>query len=487
MKFVLRFVLSLSILSALSAAEARKPNVILLLTDDQAVDTIAAAKVWGADSSVIQTPNMDRLFHGGTSFSNAYNMGAWHGAVCVASRSMLNTGRFLWYCRDAEKNHFAELVREKRFWSQRMHAAGYETYMCGKWHVETPVEALFDHVKNVRPGMAPTVPKAYQRPVEGKEDAWKPWDTKNGGYWSGGKHWSEVLADDATGFIAQAAKGDRPFFMYLAFNAPHDPRQSPRSFIDMYPLEKVPVPENFLPENPHVDAMGLGPKGPKGMRDENLAPYPRTPFAIKTHRREYQAMVSHLDAQIGRILDALEHAGVSENTYVILTSDHGLALGRHGLLGKQNLYEHSIRMPFIVRGPGVPKDKVIDTRIYMQDAMATALDIAGADPGDIEFKSLLPLIRGERTPPHESIYAAFAPDKQRAVIDGGMKLIVYPADGSELLFDLSKDPLEMHDLAGEPGILSEKKRLFRKLLDLQKQLGDPLDLRKAFPDLNSES
>lgn len=478
------FLIAVLVCPALLAAEPKKPNVILILTDDQAVDTIAAANVWGVDSSVIQTPNMDRLLREGTSFTHCYNPGAWLGAVCVASRSMLNTGKFLWYCRDAEKSRFKDLVDTKRFWSQRMHDAGYETFMLGKWHVEAPPEELFDHVIHLRPGMAPTVKAAYQRPVEGKEDGWKPWDTRNGGYWKGGKHWSEVLADDATASIKLAATAQKPFFMYLAFNAPHDPRQSPREFIDRYPLDKVPVPENFLPENPHLDAMGLGPKGPKGMRDENLAPYPRTPFAVRTHRREYQAMVTHVDVQIGRILDALDQAGVSDHTHVILTSDHGLALGRHGLLGKQNLYEHSLRVPFVIRGPGIPENKSISTRIYLQDAMPTVLEVAGADSNGLDFKSLFPLIRGGGMDQSPAIYAAYAPDRQRAVIDGNLKLILYPEDHTQLLFDLEKDPLEMNPLADR---LADKKRLFRRLLDLQKQLGDPLDLRPSFPDLNPDS
>lgn len=488
MWFVLRFWIPIALLlsAASLSAEARKPNIVLILTDDQAVDTIAAAKVWSEDSAVIQTPHMDRLFQGGTSFSNCYNMGAWHGAVCVASRSMLNTGRFLWYCRDAEKNRFKELVTTRRFWSQRMHDAGYETFMFGKWHVEAPVEKLFDHVVHVRPGMAHTVSESYQRPIEGKEDPWKPWDTKNGGFWSGGKHWSEVMADDATRCINQAAKGDKPFFMYLAFNAPHDPRQSPESYIARYPLEKVPVPRNFLPENPHLDAMGLGPKGMKGMRDEALAPYPRTPFAIQTHRREYLAMVTHLDSQIGRVLDALNDAGAAGNTHVILTSDHGLAVGRHGLLGKQNLYEHSIRVPFVIRGPGIPQNKSVSADIYMQDAMATALEAGGADSSHVDFKSVLPLIRGERAVQHDPIYAAFAPDRQRAVIVGDLKLILYPADKTELLFNLRDDPFELNNLAAAPASLQNRKRLFHKLLDLSKQLGDPLDLHIAFPHLHTE-
>lgn len=462
-----------------------KPNIVFVFTDDQAPDTVAAGKIWEADSSGIQTPNMDRLYHDGTSFSRAYNIGAWHGAVCVASRSMLNSGRFLWYSQRAEKSRFSEMIQNQRLWSQRMKAAGYETYMTGKWHIEAPVEKLFDHVTNVRLGMPKTVKNSYNRPVAGRPDTWLPWDESHGGYWEGGKHWSEVLADDAGSFIKQAAAEKKPFFMYLAFNAPHDPRQSPQSFVDMYPLDKVLVPKNFSPLNPHHSAMGLGAQDQTGMRDETLLPFPRTGFAVRTHRREYQALITHLDVQIGRIVSALKQAGVSENTYIILTSDHGLALGRHGLIGKQNMYEHSLRVPFVITGPDIPKGRSLDTRIYLQDAMATTLELAGADREGIDFKSVLPLVKGERKVQYETIYAAFSARSQRAVIDGDHKMILYPADRSVLLFNLADDPLEMNDLANQPDSMGIKKRLFTRLRDLQKQTGDTLDLAEIFKDLAS--
>ena len=467
------------LLSHASAAE--KPNIVFILTDDQAPDTITANHVWGKED--LRTPHMDRLAADGTTFSNAYNMGAWHGAVCVASRSMLNTGRFLWHSRKAEKSAFREETTSGRFWSQRMKAAGYTTLMSGKWHVETPLEPLFDKVLHPRPGMPDTVPDAYLRPVEGREDPWKPWDASRGGFWKGGRHWSEVAADDAETLIKKAAEDRKPFFLYLAFNAPHDPRQSPKEFIDLHPLESVQAPTNFLALNPHHDSMGLGPRTNKALRDEKLAPFPRSEFAVRTHRREYRAIVSHLDAQIGRVLTAIEANGLRDNTIVILTSDHGLAIGRHGLMGKQNLYEHSIRVPFLITGPGIPKQKTIATRIFLQDAMATALELAGADGSGIDFRSLMPLLRGETTSHHGSIYAAMFPDAQRAVIDGDHKLILYPQSRTALLFNLSEDPLEMNNLAGDPATLPLKKRLFARLLDLQKTTGDPLDLTAAYPDL----
>jgi arylsulfatase A-like enzyme len=471
---------------ALSATAApAKPNLIFLFTDDQSADTVAAAKRWGVDATQIHTPHMDRLVADGTSFSHAYNMGSWHPAVCIASRAMLNTGRFLWHAKAAHVGEYQQTIPKRGFWSQRLEDAGYDTYMSGKWHVYTPVDVLFKHLSHVRAGMPETVPSAYHRPVESEEDPWLPWDTRIGGFWQGGKHWSEVLADDAEAFIDRAAKSEKPFFMYLSFNAPHDPRQSPREFVGMYPLEKIALPQNFLPRNPHHEAMGIGPADRDGLRDEILAPFPRSEFAVKTHLREYRAIVSHLDAQIGRILDAVERAGLADNTFIVLTSDNGLSVGRHGLMGKQSLYEHALRVPFIIRGPGIPRGKALDTPIYLQDAVPTTLELAGAKTDQIDFRSVLPLIRGEREHQYPAIYAAFDDKAQRAVIDGGHKLILYPEAKLALLFDLAADPLEMNDLASRADSLPVKKRLFARLLELQKETGDPLDLTAFYPDLSS--
>lgn len=464
-----------------AAGRPDKPNILFILTDDQAVDTIAALGEWGCDATRVKTPNLDRLAAGGVIFRNAYNMGAWTGAVCVSSRSMLNTGRFLWHAQQSEKNKYRGELAAGGMWSQRMKAAGYETYLAGKWHVETPSETLFDHTAHVRQGMPETVPSAYQRPSADRPDTWLPWDESLGGYWAGGRHWSEVLADDAEAFLKRAAGEQKPFFMYLAFNAPHDPRQSPKSYVDLYPPATVALPGNFRPEHPFHEAMGLGPLTPKGLRDEVLAPFPRSEAAIRVHRSEYYALVSHLDAQIGRILDALKASGLADNTVVILTADHGLAVGRHGLMGKQNMHEHSLRVPFLLSGPGLPAGRSIDARIYLQDAMATALDLAGADARDVEFRSVLPLVRGERTGQYDAIYGAYMPGRQRAVVEGRDKLILYPAAGAVQLFDLSADPLEMNDLSARPDTLAVRRRLFARLLELQRRTGDPADLAKAYP------
>jgi choline-sulfatase len=430
---------------------------------------------------VVQTPNLDRLVEDGITFTHAYNQGSWSGAVCIASRTMLNTGRFLWKAARFDKQKSVERERQAgRFWSEYMKTAGYTTYMTGKWHVKADSKKAFDFQVNERPGMPNQTDVGYNRPIEGQPDPWCPWDPKFEGFWKGGKHWSEVLGDDSLAFLTRASERKEPFFMYLAFNAPHDPRQSPKEYVDKYPLEKVDLPVNFLPEYPYKEEMKAG----KGLRDEKLAPFPRTPYAVKVNRQEYYAIITHMDTQIGRILDAIEASGKADNTYIFFSADHGLGVGHHGLLGKQNLYDHSVRVPLMVTGPGVARDKKIDTPVYLQDIMATSLELAGVEkPDHVEFKSLMPLIRGEDVVPYDAIYGGYL-DSQRSVTMDGHKLIIYPAVPVARLYNLADDPNEMNDLTQKPGSKPIMKKLFARLLELQVEVGDEVDLKSVFPGLS---
>lgn len=458
------------------SALAQKPNILFIFADDQCFDTL---REWGNEE--IETPNLDRLARSGVTFRRAYNMGSWSGAVCIASRTMLNTGRFLWHAHEVHP-HLQNERAEGRFWSEILRAGGYETYFSGKWHVGKSeiCEAAFDNVRHIRPGMPNQTPAGYDRPIEGQPDNWSPYDPSFEGFWKGGKHWSEVLGDDAVDYLRHAADQDRPFFMYLAFNAPHDPRQSPKEFVDKYPLANIQMPENFLPEYPFKDYIGAG----KSLRDEKLAPFPRTEYAVKVNRQEYYAIITHMDQQIGRILDTLEQTGQRDDTYIFFSADHGLAVGQHGLMGKQNLYDHSVRVPFIVAGPDLEAGKHVDAPIYLQDAMASTLDLAGIDkPEHVEFTSIMSLARGD-TDKHvyDAIYGAYL-QLQRSVTMDGFKLIVYPSAVRTRLFDLNEDPLEMRDRAGDPEYHAKKRQLFERLLQLQNQMGDKLDLQSIFTNI----
>lgn len=468
--------MALTALRTPADAGDQRPNILFLFADDQCFDTIH-----DLGNSEIRTPNLDRLVREGTTFTHCYNMGGWNGAICVASRTMLNTGRFLWHAHAVAGTCEQERA-EGRWWSEHLKRAGYHTYMTGKWHVQANPADCFDVVAHVRAGMPQQTPAGYDRPKLGEPDSWSPFDTGLGGYWEGGTHWSEVVADDAIGFLKVAGARTSPFFMYVAFNAPHDPRQSPQEFVEMYPADRIAVPRSFQPEYPFKDGIGCDPQ----LRDEHLAPFPRTEHAVRVHRREYYAIISHMDQQIGRILDALEITGKRENTWIVFTADHGLAVGNHGLIGKQNMYDHSVRVPFVVVGPRVRPGHRISAPIYLQDVMPTTLELAGVErPEHVEFQSLLPLLHGERTKSrYDAIYGGYM-DLQRMIAMNGHKLILYPKLKVARLYRIEEDPEELQDLMPSAELLPVARKLFQRLLKLQTETGDRLELTSLYPQLSS--
>lgn len=461
----LAFVLSVQLMQA---APTEKPNILFIFADDLSYETIGAYGLLDID-----TPHLDTLVEQGTSFTHAYNMGAYNGAVCVASRAMLNTGRFLWnvYQTDTPPK-MKEEIASGHLWSQLMKEAGYRTYMTGKWHVRANPEDIFDVVKDPRAGMPNQTPEGYNRPIDEEDykNGWKPWETKYEGFWKGGKHWSEVVGDHGVNFLKEAAEHDEPFFMYLAFNAAHDPRQAPKEYVDRYPLDRIKMPVDFLSEYPYAEAI-CGKK----LRDEKLMPYPRTEYSVKINRQEYFALITHMDDQIGRILQALKESGKADNTYIVFTADHGLSVGHHGLVGKQNMYDHSVRVPFMVVGPNIKKGEKNAAPIYLQDVMPTSLELAGVPkPDTVEFKSLMPLLQGKADKSYDQIFGAYM-GRQRMVQQDEWKLMHYPTIGVKRLYNMKADPFEQTDLAKNPEYAAKVQELSVSLLKLSVELNDPLD------------
>ncbi len=215
-----------------------------------------------------------------------------------------------------------------------------------------------------------------------------------------GEHSVKVFADAAAEFIrGQSGKG--PFLCYVPFNLPHDPRVAPKPYHDRYNAERPPLPANFLPQHPFNNGALI-------IRDEELAPWPRTPEIVRQHLADYYAAIEFLDAQIGRILDALKESNQYENTLIVFTADHGLAIGSHGLFGKQNLYDHSMRAPLIIAGPGIPRSRRVDAMCYLLDIFPTLGDLAGIPaPEGSEGQSLVPILAGQRQTGRDSIFTAY--------------------------------------------------------------------------------
>jgi arylsulfatase A-like enzyme len=277
-----------------------------------------------------------------------------------------------------------------------------------------------------------------------------------------------LFCDAAIDFL-QNHDAAKPFFTYISFMAPHDPRSMPKVFRDMYPPYEIDLPENFMSVHP-VEY------GNAAIRDEVLAGYPRKPDEIRRHIAEYYAMITHLDNEIGRVLDTLRERGMYENTIIIFAADNGLAVGQHGLMGKQNHFEHSIRVPLIVAGPGIPHGEKRDAYVYLLDIFPTLCDLIEIDtPETVDGLSFAQALSEPNAAIRNELYFAYV-DKIRSVKNDRYKLMEFMHEGQRttLLFDVIEDPLELANLAGRsdavPVIAELRKRMmsFRDSWDEEK-------------------
>ncbi len=461
--------LAAPLMGARAPGNSPKPNVLLIYMDDQTHRSLGFL-----NNPEVRTPHLDRLARRGTTFTHAFNQGAWSGAVCIPSRAMLISGLTVW--------HSEHRLNEVPLWGEWFQQHGYNTFMTGKWHNgDETLHRCFGEIGPHAGGFLPSLPDtpepsndAYFRPSPGNN--WRPDDMSRGGHWMNVDgtivHSSERWASAAVDYLDRHAKRSdkKPFFMHVAFHAPHDPRQCPKAFLDMYPIEKISVPPNFQPEHPFD-------QGDSRVRDELLTPFPRTEEAVRLHRHEYYALLSHVDSQIGRILDHLDATGLTSDTFVLFSSDHGLAVGEHGLMGKQNLYEHSIRIPLIMAGPKIPPGAIQDALVYQSGLFPTACDLCGlATPKSVEHKSMAPLLRkGSRSKGYSHIYGGYM-RLQRMVRNHEWKLILYPPAGRTQLFHIATDPWELHDLSGDPRHAETIANLKLCLRELQAELGDTLEI-----------
>jgi arylsulfatase A-like enzyme len=412
------------------ASAADRPNVLFLFTDDQRTDTIAAL-----GNPVIKTPNLDELANRGFVFTNAYCMGSTQGAVCNPSRHMLMTGMSLFrYDENQKEGTFGDVMRK----------CGYVTYHLSKRGNTARVpHTAFEH-------------SGYLEDQKERTSG----------------HHGRTAADHAVAFISETWQRGQPLFMYLGFEGPHDPRVAADEWTKLYDREQIPLPANFLPYHPFNNGELL-------VRDENLAPWPRTAGVVREHLHDYYACVTSIDHQIGRILAALEALGELDNTIIVFSSDHGLAIGSHGLFGKQSLYEHSMKSPLIFAGPGIPRGKS-DAFAYLYDIFPTVVDLVGGDvPAGLDGTSLAPIIRGERQSVRDTVFLSYK-DVQRAVRHGDWKHIRYPQVNVTQLFNLADDPHETDNLAGDPAHKDVVEDMLARLREQQEHFDDvaPLVVEK---------
>jgi arylsulfatase A-like enzyme len=424
-----------------SAQTTRKPNVLFLFADDMRADSIAAL-----GNPTVKTPHLDTLVQRGFALTNAYCFGGNSGAVCTPSRNMLLSGNCYFRWKDylapgapaGQRGMLAPGDGPNVPLSFK--DAGYETYHHGKrGNTALHIQARFDHNKYLGNDQA-----ERQSGEPGRE-----------------------IADAAIEFL-KARDGGRPFFMYLAFGNPHDPRVAAKQYLDLYDPAKIPLPKNYLPQHPFDN-------GEMAVRDEKLSPWPRTEAEIRRTLHEYYATITGLDAHIGRILATLDQLKLASDTIILFSADQGISVGSHGLLGKQNLYDHAMKTPLFFAGPGIPKGRS-GALVHLFDIYPTVCDLAGVPlPKGIDGVSFKPVVEGKSAVARSDMLLAYR-GVQRAFRDERWKLLRYPQVNVTQLFDLQSDPDEMRNLANDTAHAARVQQMLARMKQAQAKFGDDLPL-----------
>jgi len=441
MKFpsILAFLLTLV---SLASAEEKRPNILFILVDDQSPFDL---KVYDP-TSTLETPHLDALAAGGIVIDRAYHMGGFVGGVCTPSRHMIMSGRTLWHLPigPLAKTHCPPNL-EKETIPAVFNRAGYDTMRTckqGNSYEAANKEFTVRHDASKRGG-----------------------DDESGSAW----HAAQVLDYLET---REETKDVDPFFIYFGFSHPHDTRDGTPELLAKYGASnhadektlppagaKAPaLPRNWLPEYPFHH-------GHPNLRDEVAVSgvwKNRDAITIRNEVGREYACVENIDIQIGRVLAKLEAMGELDNTYIVYTSDHGIAIGRHALMGKQNLYEHSWRVPYIVKGPGIKAGSRAEGNVYLLDTLATVCNLAGIEAPDTnEGISFKPVLTGEKKTIRDTLYGVYnggTKPGMRCVRQGDWKLVQYDVlDGSvreTQLFNLAENPDEFLTQHHDPAVVA---------------------------------
>ena len=384
-KTLLVSLLTLLCLGLNANADEKRPNILFIIVDDQSPFDL---KVYD-EKSTLETPVIDRLAAEGMVFDAAHHMGAWAGGVCTPSRHMIMSGRTVWHIPDKPKMLRNPLAANPKYvptdladhtMAAVFNAAGYDTMRtCKQGNSYAAANQKFTVVHDA---------------------------VKRGGTDETGSAWH---AEQVLTYLKQreAARDKDPFLIYFGFSHPHDIRDGKPELLAKYGavnhrdkkslpaahLKQPRLPVNYLPAHPfdntHMDVRDeVSVSGVWTNRDERT---------IRNELGREFACSENIDIQIGRVLQQLKAMGELENTHIFYTADHGMAIGRHGLQGKQNLYEHTWRVPFIVKGPGVQAGTRVPGNIYLLDVLATLCDLADIEtPQTCEGLSLKPILEGQR-------------------------------------------------------------------------------------------
>ena len=460
-----------------SKAPADAPNIIFIMTDDQARDAVG---IYGND--ILATPNMDRIGAEGIRFNQAFVT----NSICAPSRASFLTGLYSHthgVTSNGEEPGFygqGGLRHDQITWPMLLRKAGYHTGMVGKWHIKSDPTG-FDHWAILR----------------GQGSYFDPECIVNGASVRFRGHTDDVIGDQAIAYLRQRPD-DQPFCLCYHFKAPHGPWEPDARFYDAFQDVEIPIPVAFEQGPPEgapealsktrmsVAGMGdfhrnlerRGVQVPKDLPDDE-----RAHANLQALVKNYYRVLLGVDENVGRVLDFLDQNDLAENTIVVYTSDNGFFLGEYGFYDKRLMYEPSIRVPMLVRWPRrIAAGQVDDGNMVLNvDVAPTLLELAGAAAPDwMHGRSWKPLLDGEPAEWREDFLYEFfeypavhCVRKHRGVRGKRWKLIHFWEMPDEwALYDLENDPDELVNLVNRPEHAERVERLRARLLELRAETGD---------------
>lgn len=479
------------------AAAPPRPNILFIFTDDHAAQAVGA---YG--SQVNETPNIDRIAREGMRFDRCYVT----NALCGPSRAVIQTGKYSHangFCTNRDRFDGSQTTFPKL-----LQSAGYQTAIIGKWHLVSDPQG-FD----------------FWQVLPGQGRYYSPQFLTNEGRATVPGYVTDVTTDRALQWLTEDRDDSKPFMLMVQHKAPHrewhpsgkylrqpptTPYAEPKTLFDDYanrsdaPKKATMRVAKELRLDQDLKIIAGSPTETRlkslmskeerdaweGYYQPQREAFDSDPpegtelvrWKYQRYMQDYLRCVQSVDDNVGRLLDFLDSSGLAKNTVVIYASDNGFFLGEHGWFDKRFMYEQSLRIPFVVRWPGVAKAGAVEDRITSNvDFAETFLDLAGVTPpDDMQGRSLVPLLKGEQVDDwrtsfyyhyYEGPPAEHTVSEHYGVTDGRYKLIHYYKLDQWELFDLVDDPDEMVSVYGNPSYASVRTRLEEELVRLRSELG----------------
>jgi choline-sulfatase len=427
------------------------PNILFICADEHGGPFLGSM-----GHPIVKTPNLDRLAATGVQFRNAY----CGSPVCVPARAGMMSGMFpsdvSSYCNSTP---FRDPVPS---WGKRLRDAGYDCWATGKLDLTEGTDYGFREVETQHGhSVSPDITSLLRAPMCFRANVR---NDVNGVFGKTRPHDDTVLATALRFLRGDVTRSSKPWAIYAGFTSPHYPFAADSKYASLYPPESMPLPDVPLD---YLDT--------RHAIFEQLAGFQRvsTPIAanrVRRARAAYFGMITELDRMVGSLLDELEKTGQMNRTLIVYTSDHGEMLGENGLWFKNVLLEHAARVPLVMAGAGLPRGRTVDTPVMHVDMVATMLELAGL-PREQKLRghSLVNLAQG-RPGSHPGI--AYSESHSEGNCTGSFMIrkanwkYIYATGYEPILFDLQRDPRELQNLAGPPGMAAVVQELHAELLRL---------------------